>query len=290
MASDRFSIDSERAKIITYDKHFESRGKHACPITAVSGHIRPRAFIAPYPYLVAKEVSQTQMLERSQSMDITEAIRMRKSIRGYKPDPVHKEVLKEILDIAIRSPSALNTQPWEITVITGEVLDNIRRGNTEMVTSGAFPNPDVVLPPFEGVYRERQVGLAKQLFGLMGIAREDKEGRNKWMERGFRFLDAPAAIIISVDRSLGEYSVFDVGAISQTICLAALKHGLGTCIQEQAIMYPEVVRRCAGIPESKRIVIAIAIGYPDPGFPANRLESEREVVENVTTWHGFLDR
>ena len=220
-------------------------------------------------------------------MDVIEAIRARKSIRGYKPDPVPKEVLRKVLDTAIRSPSSLNTQPWEITVLAGEVLDSIKRGNIEKLASGTLPNPDIGGKPYEGVYRERQVGLAKQLFGLMGIAREDKEARARWMERGFRFFDAPAAVIISVDKSLGEYSMFDIGAISQTICLAALKYGLGTCIANQGVMYPDVVRRFAGIPESKRIVISIAIGYPDWDFPANKLESTREPVENVATWHGF---
>jgi len=223
-------------------------------------------------------------------MDVIEAIRLRKSIRGYKPDPVPKEVFSEILEIAIQSPSTLNTQPWEITVVAGEVLDNIKRGNIEMLTAGTLPNPDVLVQPFEGVYRERQVGLAKQIFGLMDIAREDKEKRSQWMGKGFRFFDAPAAIIISVDRSLAEsYTLFDIGAISQTICLAALKYGLGTCIEDQGIMYPDVVRRFVGIPDSKRIIIGIAIGYPDGDFPANKLESMRDPVSTIATWYGFSD-
>jgi nitroreductase len=221
-------------------------------------------------------------------MDVLEAIRARKSIRGYKPDPVPKETIKEILDVAIRSPSTLNTQPWEFTVITGEVLNNIKRANIEMLASGATPTPDFGFKPFEGVYRRRQVDLAIQIFGLMGIAREDKEKRAQWRERGYRFFDAPAAIIISVDKSLSEIRPqFDIGAIAQTICLAALNYGLGTCIQDQTLMFPEVVRRFTGIPDSKRIIIAIAIGYPDWDFPANKLQSEREPVENITTWQGF---
>jgi nitroreductase len=217
-------------------------------------------------------------------MDILEAVRSRKSIRGYKPDPVPKEILKEILDIATRSPSGMNTQPWEFTVITGEVLDNIKRANVEMLGPGAIPNPDFAMKPYEGVYRNRQVEVAVQLFGLMGIAREDKEKRAEWMQRGFRFFDAPAAIILSVDKSLGEIRPqFDI----QTICLVALNYGLGTCIQDQGLMFPEVVRSLAGILESKRMIIAIAIGYPDWDFPANKLESKREPVENITAWQGF---
>ncbi|GAH16785.1 unnamed protein product, partial [marine sediment metagenome] len=90
-------------------------------------------------------------------MDIAEAIRSRQSIRGYKSTPVTKEILKEILDIATRSPSSDNAQTWEITVVSGEVLDNIRWGNVELLTSGVTPNPDFTLGRLEGVYRQREV-------------------------------------------------------------------------------------------------------------------------------------
>jgi nitroreductase len=225
---------------------------------------------------------------RSCEMDLIEAIRTRKSIRGYRPDPVPKEVLQSVLDIATRSPSAMNTQPWEVTVVTGEALDNIRRGNIEKLESGVAPGPELTMKPFEGVYRQRQVELAVQIFQLMGIAREDREKRAEWMKKGFRFFDAPAAFILSVDKSIGPWwELFDLGAFSQTICLAALERGLGTCIEDQGVMYPDVIRKYTGIPESKRIVICIPVGYPDRDFPANKLESKREPVEAVTTWCGF---
>lgn len=219
-------------------------------------------------------------------MDIIDAIRSRKSIRGYKPDPVPKKILKEILDIAMRSPSTLNTQPWEITVVRGEVLDNIRWGNIEMLDSGAIPASETTYKPFEGKYRRRQVELAIQIFNIMGIAREDKGKRAEWTQRGYRFFDAPAAFILSIDKSLDEsaMNLLDMGAITQTICLAALNYGLGTCINDQGISFPEVVRKYTPIPGSKRIIICIAIGYPDWDFPANKLESKREPVDNIATW------
>lgn len=223
-------------------------------------------------------------------MDILEAIKKRKSIRGYKPDPVPRDILREILEIASHAPSAMNTQPWEFTVLTGEVLDNIRQCNVEMLNAGVAANPEhlVVGWPRESVYRQRQVELAKQIFQLMEIPREDKEKRAKWTERGFRFFDAPVAIIICVDRSLTEVGpLLDVGAVTQTICLAALNYGLGTCVADQGVMYPEALRRFAGIPNSKRIIISVAIGYPDWDFPANKVESTRDSVESITTWCGF---
>ena len=223
-------------------------------------------------------------------MDIVEAIKTRKSIRNFKPDPVPKETLREILEIASRAPSAMNTQPWEFIVLSGDVLENIRRGNVEKLNSGASPHPEhsVVGWPSDSVYRQRQVELAKQLFQLMDIQREDKKKRAEWMERGFRYFDAPAAIIALSDRSLSEAGpLMDVGAVMQNICLAALNYGLGTCIEDQGVMYPDVVRKFADISESKRIIIAIAIGYPNWDFPANRVESNREPLESITTWCGF---
>ncbi len=219
-------------------------------------------------------------------MDIMEAIRLRKSIRGYKPDPVPEEVLREILEAATRAPSSMNTQPWEITVVTGKALDNIKQAMMELLKIGATPHPLFPYRPFEGKYRQRQIEVAVQIFKLMGIAREDTEKRAEWLRRGQRYYDAPAVFLICIDNSLKERPLLDIGALAQTICLTALNYGLGTCIDDQGIPPSEVVKRFTSIPESKRIVMCIAIGYPDWDFPANKLESTREPLENVVTWCG----
>ena len=221
-------------------------------------------------------------------MDVIEAIKTRKSIRGFKPDPIPREILREVIAVASRAPSDVNAQPWYITIVAGEVLENIRRITLEKWLSGETANPAVPSFQYEGKYRQRQIDIAKQLFGLMGIAREDKEGRIEWRKRGFRFFDAPAAIILSVDRSIMELrSQFDIGSIAHAICLVALNYGLGTCIEDAGVYYPEVVRKYTDIPDSQRIVTSIAIGYPDWDFPANKLYSEREPVGNIINWCGF---
>ena len=223
-------------------------------------------------------------------MNIIEAIRTRKSIRDFTADPVPQHILKKIIEIASRAPSAENSQPWEFTIISGNILDIIRKANIEKLKSKAPRHPDLPSKglPEDSVYRMRQIEIAKQLFGLMDISREDLEKRDRWMELGFRYFNAPAAIVISMDRSLHyPRPIFDIGSITQNICLAALYYGLGTCIANQGITYPEVLHEVAGIPESKRIVIAIAIGYPNWDFPANKVVSNREPIENITTWVGF---
>lgn len=219
-------------------------------------------------------------------MDVIEAIRTRKSIRCFKPDPIPREVLEDILDTAIQAPSAMNTQPWAVTVVTGEALEELSKANVELLKAGVATHPEIDHVPYQDVYRQRQVDLAIQIFQLMGITREDKQKRADWTERGFRYFDAPAAIILSMEKALDHsaMSLLDLGAIMQTICLAGLKHGLGTCIEDQGVMFPEAVREHAHIPETHRVVIAIAIGYPDWSFPANKLESTREPLEKVVRW------
>lgn len=221
-------------------------------------------------------------------MDITEAIVTRRSIRGFKKDPVPREILQKILEVAVRAPSGMNTQPWEFIVAGGDALDKIREENTRLFNEGSIPTNDMTPRPFEGIYRQRQVNLAIDLFKLMGIAREDKEARHKWMLRGFRFFDSPCEIVICAEKSMDRHiDMIGIGTICQTICLAALEYGLATCIADQGIMYDQVWRRYAGVPESKRVVAGITIGYPDWEFPANKLVSAREPVDSLVTWLGY---
>lgn len=223
-------------------------------------------------------------------MNIIEAMNARKSIRGFKPDTVDQATITKILETAVRAPSAMNTQPWEFFVVTGEILDNMRKQIVEKLNTGAPMQPDhlVVGWPPKSIYRDRQVDLAKQLFKLMDIKREDKEKRAQWLERGFRFFDAPVTIFVVTDKTLSESGpLFDIGAVVNNICLAALEFDLGTCIEDQGVLYPEVARELAGIPDTKRMMIAIALGYPDENFPANQVKSEREPVDSITKWIGF---
>ena len=103
-------------------------------------------------------------------MQFDEVVMGRRSIRGYKPDPVPKHVIREVIAMAMRAPSSLNTQPWNFTVVSGEPLDRIRAGNTERNLAGVPPSRELRSHgEYAGVHRERQIEIAKQLFGAMGI-------------------------------------------------------------------------------------------------------------------------
>ena len=223
-----------------------------------------------------------------QQMEITEGIRLRKSIRGYKPIPAPKEILMQILEIATHAPSTTNIQPWKFTVLGGKTLDELKIALQEKFLAGEESQSDFgPTPSYTGVYRERQVALAKNLFQLMNIARDDRGKRIEWDLKAFRFFDAPNAIIISIDEAVSNFlAILSLGIVIQTIALTATDFGLGTCIERAPVDYPKVIRRITGIPESEKIAIGIAIGYPDWDFPANKLESSREPSENITSWLG----
>jgi nitroreductase len=223
-------------------------------------------------------------------MQFDEVILGRRSIRGYKPDPVPKELIKEILTIAMRAPSSMNTQPYNFYVITGEPLNRIRQGNTERMVAGVPQSREFRTGgAFEGKHRERQIGVAKQLFSAMGIARDDAEMRQDWVLRGFRQFDAPVCVIITYDKVLdgSDDTPFDCGAVATALVNAAWSRGLGTVINSQGIMQSPVVREHAGIADDQVIMKSIALGWPDHSFPANAVISERKSVDEAAVFVGF---
>ncbi len=223
-------------------------------------------------------------------MTFDDVILGRRSIRGFLRKPIPQDLLKEVIALAIRAPSSYNTQPWRLYVIAGEPLDRIRAGNVERNLAGVPPSREVrVHGEYAGVHRERQIAVAKQLFGAMGIARHDMEARQDWVMRGFRQFDAPVSVIITYDKDLvgGDVAPFDCGGLATALVNAAWSRGLGCVINSQGIMQSPVVREHAGIPEDQVIMIAIALGWPDEAFPANQVVSERKSVEEAAVFVGF---
>jgi nitroreductase len=219
-----------------------------------------------------------------------EVVLGRRSIRGYLDTPVPRALIEEVLTLAMRSPSSMNTQPYHFHVITGEPLDRIRKGNTERILAGEPDSREFRRgEPFTGVHRQRQVGCAIQLFEAMGIARDDAEARQDWVLRGFRQFDAPVCVIITYDRELdgSDDTPFDCGAVTTALVNAAWSKGLGCVINSQGIMQSPVVREHAGIPDDQVIMKAVALGWPDPDFPANPVKITRRSVDEAARFVGF---
>ncbi|MBS0475279.1 MAG: nitroreductase [Proteobacteria bacterium] len=223
-------------------------------------------------------------------MRFDEVIMGRRSIRGYLDKPVPRALIEEVIALAMRAPSSMNTQPWSFHVISGEPLNRIRAGNTERNLAGVPHSREFRTGhAFEGVHRDRQVGVAKQLFAAMEIARDDKAARTDWVLRGFRQFDAPVCVIVTYDRELADSddTAFDCGAVTTALVNAAWSRGLGCVINSQGIMQSPVVREHANIPDDQVIMKAVALGWPDETFPANAVVSERKALDEAVRFVGF---
>ena len=223
-------------------------------------------------------------------MEFSQFAQSRRSARGFLDKPVPRSVVDEILETAKWAPSSYNTQTWRVHAVTGDVLDRIRKGNTENTLAGKphvrdFPYKE----EYEGIHRQRQIDVAIQLFEAMGIERHDKEKRMDWMLRGFRQFDAPVSLVLTYNKYLepAAISQFSLGSLAYGIVLAAWERGLGCVINGQGIMQSDVVREHAGIPDDESIMICIALGYPDQTFPANAVRSERADNADFVRYVGF---
>jgi nitroreductase len=216
-------------------------------------------------------------------MEILRAIQERKSIRKFKPDPVPREMIEEILQAAQRSPSAINTQPWECWVAGAEITKQLAQEMYQAGENGEVTHPDFhITERWEEVYMNRMRENGKRLFGMLGI--QGQEGKKAFALSMFKFYEAPHVIYVCLDESLGPYAIFDCGCYVQTLCLLAASKGLGTCIMDSAVRYPSIVRKHLRIPPQKRILVGIAIGHPDHEAIINQFESNRESLENVVHW------
>ena len=225
-------------------------------------------------------------------MNLDQAMRERRSIRGFQQKPVSRDLLEEIITLANRAPSSMNTQPWHLHVLSGEPLERVRKGNTERMLGGIAPSRDIEdYAAYEGEHRKRQIEIAVQLFEAMGIERHDAERRQDWVMRGFRQFDAPVSIVVCFDRTLLNNTIahFDTGAMAFGLVLAAWSRGLGAVINGQGIMQSPVVREVTNIPEDQVILTCIALGWPDNDFVANDVVSRRRPVKNITRFLGFED-
>ena len=211
----------------------------------------------------------------------------RRSIRAFIGEPLPRDVIAEILHEASLAPSWANNQPWEVVVVSGRPLADLAAANIRCLRENATNNPDLPMPSHDWPlpYGKRIRLLGSELFAAVNIPRDDKEARAAHYERMYRFFDAPHLILLLLDERLVlPYPLFDLGAFVQTLCLAAAGRGIGTCIIAAAARYPEEARRILGLDRAKKIVVGVALGWPDPESVYNKFRSSREPVDVFTTW------
>jgi len=216
-------------------------------------------------------------------MELKDAVFSRRSIRAFLPDPVPREKILKIIEIARWAPSWGNIQPWEIIVADGAKAKTLAEAFVAESKKGATPRPDIDMPvKYPAVHKERYVSLGRALFTDMGIAREDKQARTEHYLNMYRFFGAPAVIYLTIDEGLNEpYACLDIGSIGTTICYLAYQEGLGTIYLAASMHYPEIVRKILEMPETKKVVIGIAVGKPHPEAPASLFRSQREPVDKI---------
>jgi len=219
-------------------------------------------------------------------MEIFQTVTTRRCIRRFKPDPVPEPLLREILEAARWSPSWGNTQPWEISVVTGDALDRFRKANRQHLLDGVIPDPDTPMPDtWPEPLKQRYGDVGKQVLTALEIPRGDKEARLRYAGDMFALFDAPVLLLFCVDRGIPrEYAMLDTGAIMQTVCLLAHARGLGSCILAASVRYPALIREIIPIPETKAVIIGVAVGYPDLDAPVNQFTRERANPDEFTLW------
>lgn len=222
-------------------------------------------------------------------MNIDEAVARRRSVRGYLPDEVPQQTLREVLELAQLAPSNCNIQPWITHVVSGPSLRSLGEKMVAAAEAGIPPEPDFTADrKFQGVYRARQIDAAVQLYGAMGIDRHDRPRRDWAYRRNLDFFGAPHAALIFLDHSFEEREAVDLGIYAQTLMLLLTSRGISSCAQGALGLYPGIIRDHLALPQTHRLIFGISFGYEDPAVDANRTRVGRAGLEDAVVFHSDL--
>jgi nitroreductase len=224
---------------------------------------------------------------------VDQAITSRMSARAFTAQPVPREVLMQLLELAARAPSGTNTQPWKVYVLQGQSRDTLVekvcaahdeiRANPDLAAEYREPYdyyPEKWVSPF--IDRRRENGWS--LYGLLGITKGDKDKMHAQHQRNYRFFDAPVGLMFTLDRVMGRGSLVDYGMFLQTFMLAARGHGLHTCPQAAWNGFGKIIMPHIGAGENEMLVCGMALGYADENEVVNTFHTPRESVASFTTW------
>ena len=221
---------------------------------------------------------------------VEEAILSRRSLRAFKPDPVPRAMVERILAVASRAPSGSNIQPWKVYVVAGEVRDRLagimhdecmRHGDDWKREYDYYP------PQWREPYLARRRKIGWDLYGLLGIAKGDRERTRQQHARNYLFFDAPVGLVITLERDLPVGAWLDTGMFVQNVMLMARAYGLDTCPQAAIANAHAIVRRALQIPEAEIVVCGMSLGYARADAVENTLVTEREPVADFAIFSGF---
>jgi nitroreductase len=215
------------------------------------------------------------------------AIATRRSVRGFLPTPVPREVVEDILSVASRAPSGTNTQPWQVTVLTGAakaaLSAKIRAAYDDPAQLAQHQEEYAYYPTeWTSPYVERRRKVGWDLYGLLGIGKADKDGMHRQHGRNYEFFDAPVGLMFTIGRVLRQGSWLDYGMFLQSVMVAARGRGLDTCPQAAFMRFHRIIMEHIGAPASEMFVCGMSLGYADPHAVANQLVTQREPVSSFT--------
>jgi nitroreductase len=214
-------------------------------------------------------------------MDISEAIKERRSTRAFIDKPVDRNTLEELIRLATRAPSAINLQPWELTVVSGDERRRlsrvlVKRMRERNISCG--PGAKRSLPEY---FVERQ----RRLLDVMRPHLPENTPFQDFINEGScNFYGAPTAIIITIDEVFSSARLTDIGLLVGYLLLAAHALGLGTCPIGLINAFDDDIKEELSLPEDKHVVIGVAVGYRDPQASINEPRSERAPLKDVVKW------
>ena len=223
-------------------------------------------------------------------MNVSDAVASRRSVRGFLGTPVDPAVLRRVLAAAARAPSGGNLQPWHVDVLGGAELDRLKAVMAARVAEAPQGEPteyDIYPKALPEPYRSHRFAVGEDLYGALGIPREDKAARLMWFARNFQFFGAPTALFVSVARAMGRPQWSDLGMYLQTVMLLLREAGLDSCAQECWAVYPVTVGAFLDLPPERMLFCGMAIGHADAADPANAFTARRAPLEAFATFRGI---
>jgi nitroreductase len=232
-------------------------------------------------------------MNSSESLPVSRTVRERTSCRAFLPRPVEPQILRKVLEDAQRAPSNKNGQPCHVFIASGKTriqleaqlieiaaasVQAVRGNGSDPTMQGDFPGRYAEL---DGIYKERQYGAARALYGALGVQRSDTQGRVDAMLANWRFFGAPHVAFFAMDRRFGLMPAVDVGIYAQTLALLMAERGISSCMQGSLGSFSAPVRVAFGVPEHLGILFGMSFGYSDTKAPVNRAKTDRASLADV---------
>ena len=219
-------------------------------------------------------------------MNVSDAVRARRTTRGFLPDPVPEPVIREVLEIARHAPSNSNTQPWHLAIVSGPARERLQEAIFAEINAGKTPYP--TWPSggvgLKGEYKDRQRACGFGYYARMGVDRDDAQGRRALLLKNWEFFGAPHVAFLSMPETMHRANALDLGIFLQTFMLLLTERGIAACPQGALGSYPGPVREIADVPEGNAILCGVSFGYADEDAKINTVRMDREPVETISSF------